>query len=431
MKLQATISAIALSLLFMVVYSTTNYLASLRTDVGTWYYQWEMSIPFVPIMILPYMSVDLFFFGAPYLCRDREELSIFNKRITATILIAGAVFYFYPLKLAFVREPVDGWLGWIFNPFLQMDKPYNLLPSLHIALRTILAHLYARKTTGWLHLVVQIWFSLIGFSTMLLHQHQIVDVIGGFALALYMLYFIHPDSTRLPVTNNRRIGAYYALGTIPVTLLTLYTLREGVAFFWIVIALAIAALAYFGVGPGIYRKRNGRIPPSARFALGPVLVGQRISLLYYQRQCRPWDQIAPGVLIGRHLNDRLAREAVASGVTAVLDLTAEFSEAKPFLLVKYQNIQVLDLTAPTQEQLAAMADFIQQESKTGTVYVHCKIGYSRSAAAIGAFLLKSGRVKTVEEACQQLRTARPNIVIRPEIHTALATFAERHAANHS
>ena len=30
-----------------------------------------------------------------------------------------------------------------------MDKPYNLCPSLHIALRTILAVTYARHTRGW------------------------------------------------------------------------------------------------------------------------------------------------------------------------------------------------------------------------------------------------------------------------------------------
>ena len=51
----------------------------------------------------------------------------------------------------------------------------------------------------------------------------------------------------------------------------------------------------------------------------------------------------------------------------------------------------------------------------GIVYVHCKIGYSRSAAVIGAYLLTSGMVKTADEAIKLIRSKRPSIVIREEI----------------
>ncbi len=34
-------TAIGLSLLFVLVYSGTNWFTSLRTDVGTWRYDWE------------------------------------------------------------------------------------------------------------------------------------------------------------------------------------------------------------------------------------------------------------------------------------------------------------------------------------------------------------------------------------------------------
>ena len=66
MKTRAAVTAIGLSLLFVVVYSTTNWLASQRAHVGAWYYQWELAIPFVPLMIIPYMSVALLFVVAPF-----------------------------------------------------------------------------------------------------------------------------------------------------------------------------------------------------------------------------------------------------------------------------------------------------------------------------------------------------------------------------
>jgi protein-tyrosine phosphatase len=123
------------------------------------------------------------------------------------------------------------------------------------------------------------------------------------------------------------------------------------------------------------------------------------------------------------LTAKEAGAAVRQGVTAVLDLTAEFSESAPFLSLAYRNIPVLDLTAPTFDQLEEMAAFIEEESSKGIVYVHCKIGYSRTGAAAAAFLLRTGKVRTIPEAIHFLRQVRPAIVIRPEVMTALDEFA--------
>jgi len=49
-----------------------------------------------------------------------------------------------------------------------------------------------------------------------------------------------------------------------------------------------------------------------------------------------------GVWIGRRLSDAEAMHAVREGVTAVVDLSGEFSEARPFLRLGYRHIPVLD-----------------------------------------------------------------------------------------
>jgi len=109
----------------------------------------------------------------------------------------------------------------------------------------------------------------------------------------------------------------------------------------------------------------------------------------------------------------------------VLDLSAEFSEAKPFRKINYRNVPVLDLTAPTQAQLAEMSEFISNYCRNGVVYVHCKIGYSRSAAAVAAYLIMSGKANATEEAFAIIRRVRPCIVIRPEVISALSEFDHR------
>jgi predicted protein tyrosine phosphatase len=421
---KALAASVGLSALFLIVYGWCNWFTGQRANVPTLFFGWERAIPFVPVMIVPYMSIDLFFVAAPFLCRDNRELATFSKRIAAAILVGGVCFLLFPLRFAFERPHAEGWLGALFDWFRAMDQPYNLLPSLHIALRTILAELYSRHTRGWLRSAANLWFVLIGLSAVLTYQHHVMDVVAGFALGAYCLYFFPGFAAREPVTPNRRIGSYYVIGTFLVASLAALSWPWGALLIWPTISLGIAAIAYFGVGPGIFRKRDGRLPWTTWWTLGPILFGQELSRRYYRRQCRAWDELTPRVWIGSVLSEREATEVVRKGVTAVLDLTAEFSEPAPLRGLRYCNIPILDLTAPTVRQLNEMAAFIETESSDGFVFVHCKIGYSRTAAAAAAFLLRAGKVRSVEEAIGRLRQIRPAIVVRPEIVAVLQEFAK-------
>jgi len=426
--LRAGAASALLSLLFLVVYSSTNWLTSQRTDVGTWYFEWERWIPFVPLMIIPYMSIDLFFVAAPFLSRDDRELATFCRRVALAILAAGACFLAMPLKLGFERPPLEGWIGTLFGWFFSMDLPYNLCPSLHIALRAILAETYARHTRGPWNVATHAWFSLVGLSTLLTYQHHVVDVVGGFLLAAVCFYAVPAVSHRHRVTPNRRIGSYYLLAAVAASLVAAWLWPFGGVLLWPAAACLLAAAAYFGSGPGIYRKAEGRLTLSTRLLLAPLLIGQNLSLRYYRRQCRAWDEVTRHVWIGRKLSDLEAAEAIDKGVTAVLDLTAEFSEATPFLTTRYLNVPILDLTAPTPEQLDRCIAFLSENTSRGTVYIHCKIGYSRSAAVVGAYLMASGAVSSADEAMARLRAVRPSLVIRPEVVDALNRFKMRTTA---
>jgi protein-tyrosine phosphatase len=426
LMIAAAWKSLLLSVLFLAVYGGTNWITSLRTDVGSWYYEWELALPFVPWLIIPYMSIDLFFVAGPFLCRDRQELRTLAWRIAFGIVAAGCCFLLFPYRLVFRKpEEIDGWIGVIFREFCSLDQPYNLVPSLHITLRTILADHYSRHTWGLVNAAVHVWFSLIGFSTVLTYQHQVVDVAGGFVLAAICFYVVRDFTPQHVIGKNLHVAGFYALATLAMlTLAALTWSWGGGLLLWPSAALAIATAAYCGLGPGIYRKSGGKLPLSTWCVLGPLFLGQYLSLAYYRRQCRAWDEVVPGLLIGRRLNNAEAAEAVRRGVTAVLDLTAEFSEATPFLAVKYHNLPILDLTAPTPEQLREAVQFITESLLLGNVYVHCKIGYSRSAAAVGAYLLASGKAASTKKAVALLRQVRPSIVVRPEAMEALRDFEQ-------
>ena len=422
--LRAAATSGALSLLFLVVYGGCNALTALRADVGTCAFAWERHIPFWPLMIVPYLSIDAFFVLAPFVCTDAER-RLLTRRITMAILVAGAMFLLFPLRFAFERPPAAGALGAVFDWFRAMDAPYNLAPSLHIALRTILVGIYARHTRGWWRVATHVWFSLIGFSTLLVWQHHLLDIATGFLLAAFCIQAFPAGEPQRDFRPNWQVGGYYAAGCITLAALGNLLRPWGSLLLWPALSLGLLSAANFRLGVGIFRKRDGRLPIATRILLGPVLLGQWLSLRYYRRQSRPWDQVTSTVWIGRLLNSTEARVAVAGGVTAVLDLTGELSETAVFRTLRYRNIPVLDLTAPSAVQLREMADFISAESARGVVYVHCKAGYSRSAAAVAGWLLATGRAASVEEALRRLRRARPSIVVRPEILTALRDFARR------
>ena len=417
-------TAASLSLLFVIVYKSTNWLASQHSDLSAWYYEWESYIPFVPWTVIPYMSIDLLFIAAPFFCRTRNELRTLSRQIVFATLTAGAFFLLLPLEMAGPRPLPHDWTRPIFQFLHGFDQPHNLFPSLHITFRTILAVHYARHTTGLWRWASHLWFSLIGFSTLLTYQHHFVDVAGGFVLALLALHLFREQKITTAGVLNLHVGTRYAIGS--ALLLSPLPLGWDWAwpFLWPSCAIAIVAGGYFGLGSVIFRKQNGRIPWSTKVFLSPILFGHYLSWIFYRRKAAPWNQVTPQLWIGLWPRPSEARLLRTQGVTAVLDLTAEFSAPQAFRTLPYLNLPILDLTAPTQLQLAEAVAFIEHHARAGRVYLHCKIGFSRSAAVAGAWLLHSGRARNVSDAISILRQARPQIVIRPEVLRALSQYAE-------
>ncbi len=410
------IRAVSCSMLFIGVYGITNYLASLRSDVGSAHFEWERSLPLVPIMIVPYMSIDLFFFASFLLCTDRKELRVLTLRIVAAIFIAAFFFIVIPQKVVYERGVVEGFWGPAYAFLYSFDQPYNLAPSLHIAFRSILWFIYVRHTQGLLNGVLRIWFILIGVSTILTHQHHIIDLATGQMLAMFCFY-LFPDPRFKIAPGRRRIYSItlarrYALGALNFIVFGLLLWPWGSLLLWPAFSLLMVAMAYYGLGPGIFRKLDGRLPLSTRLWLGPFLLGSYCTHLILRRRNDPFAQVAPGIYLGRRIGRREANELRRLGVAGVLDLTAEYDSVHRDDNTKYLNIPVLDLTPPSAEQLDEACAFLREhESSTGGVYVHCALGLSRSATVVAAHLIASGKATDADDAIAQIRKVRPNIVL--------------------
>ena len=426
--------AIALSLLFAGLYGVTNWYTSTRTNVWVVRFAWEDYIPLVPAFIFPYMSIDLLFFFGPFLCTTRRELSTHASRIIAVTIIASVCFVLFPMKLGIDRPEMSGIAGPVYEVLKAFDYPHNMCPSMHVAFTLILRLLYASHARGWLRWALHVWFALVTMSVLLVYQHHLIDLIGGAALAVVVVYAI-PSADKqieLPrrgaVCANYSVAARYGAGALVCMAIGTLTAPVGLMLFWPGVSLAIVCAAYLSIGPRIYRKTNGKPGLDARILMAPYLAGLWISRMYYRAReggqsagC----EIVPGLIVGRVCTRREASAMIDDGLVAVLDLTAEHAETPAFRRLAYHNVQILDLTQPTLAQLSDAARVAGRAMRDGTVYVHCGLGYSRSAIVAAAVLLARGIASDVDEACRMVEAARPNVIFTDDAAELLARFASR------
>jgi hypothetical protein len=429
--LAAALWSMLLSCMFICVYSACLWITDNRQDVTSVFFGWEWGIPFIAWMIIPYVSIDLFFVAAPFVCANERELSTLVRRLTFVILTAGVCFLLFPLRMGFERPIVEGFFAGWYELLNNLDRPYNLVPSLHIAQWAVLWTVYGRHTRGALRLAVLGWFTLIAASTLLTWQHHVIDIIAGQALGLLAIYLFREggDETKVdaaPVTRNILMGLRFAVVAAALAVVGWLLRPWGILLLWPAISLGAGALAYVSLGPAIFRKENGSIDAATRCVLAPYLIGSWLTFPHYRRHSPAWAQVTENLIIGRRLSDAEARRLIREGITAVLDLTAECAAAREFAPLAYRNVPVLDLTVPTPSQFRAGVGFIREQvGGGGKVYVHCALGYSRSASVVAAYLLVEGRAATAAEAVAQVAAARPQILVSDCALQAIEAFARQ------
>src|SRR5215471_13222254 len=210
---------------------------------------------------------------------------------------------------------------------------------------------------------------------------------------------------------NAKVSLRYTVAAIAAAVGAWTLGGWGWLLLWLAISLAAQSLAYAGWGTAVFQKSRGHLPWVVRILLAPYMICARITLHYYCRGLAPYAKVAPGVWIGRRLTDDEAKEAIAKGVTASVDMTAGFPECAPLLALRYCNIQLLPLTVPTLDQLREAVRFVREQSRNGIVYVHGALGYSRSVGVVAAYLMAAGLAGSVEEAVNRVRSVTPQTLL--------------------
>ncbi|MDR6715153.1 membrane-associated phospholipid phosphatase [Pseudomonas hunanensis] len=413
---------------FFLSYGLSNTHTATRDDVGSLVFAWERQMPLWPWTIIPYWSIDLLYGLSFLLPRNRREMDRHALALLTAQLICVACFLLWPLRFTFERPELSGLFGWLFDVLMGFDKPFNQAPSLHIALLVIIWTMFARHVQGpigrWL---MHAWMGLIGVSVLTTWQHHFIDVPTG-ALVGFVCVWLWPREGRLPLLAMRpatdpkrwRLGAYYSLGA---ALCAGLALGFGDAWLWLLwpaVALLIVALNYALLGASGFQKgADGRLSTAASALLAPYLLGAWINSRGWTCKHPQADEVCDGVFLGR-----IPGRGEAAGFTAIVDLCAELPCAyRPGkdtpAPAGYVSVPSLDLVVAELDVLRQAANAIERLRRKGPVLVCCALGFSRSASAVAAWLLVSGRCRRVVEAEALIRLARPGIVLRAAHHHLL------------
>jgi len=420
---RAVVWLVLLAPFFFASYGFATWLTAQRDDVGTFVFAWETHMPFWAWTIIPYWSIDLLYGFSLLACLTRRQLDTHALRLFSAQLIAVSCFVLWPLRFTFERPELDGLFGWLFAVLAGFDKPFNQAPSLHIALLVVLWVCYDRylrnfhQAWRWL---LHGWFSLIGLSVLTTWQHHFIDLPTG-ALAGWFCVWLWPDQSRSPLRSAKlthdpqrlKLFGYYSLGGGSCLALALLLGGGWLWLCWPAVSMVLVALNYLLLGADGFQKRpDGSLSPAARWLFAPYLIAAWInSRLWTKSQPDP-REIVDNIWLGR-----IPNHGQLMPFAAVVDMCAELP-LNPGMR-GYQVVPVLDLTVPSIDQCLRAAESIERLRQQGPLLVCCALGYSRSATAVAAWLLHSGRAETVDKAVAMIREGAPRIVLRADHLTVL------------
>lgn len=170
---------------FCAVFQSSSWLAAQRAVRYRLYLGQELAIPFAPTWIWAYASMAAVIVVPP-LFLGTARLKRLGLQVLTALLVSCVVFVAFPGELGFVRvvpdtPPYDTLFTWLF----ASDRDNNLAPSLHVSVCMICIAAFANATRSKAgRAALWTWLAAIMASTVMVHQHHLLDVASGFALGM-------------------------------------------------------------------------------------------------------------------------------------------------------------------------------------------------------------------------------------------------------
>lgn len=290
-----TLLAAAFTLIFIVFYGGASYVSGwipyrIYIDLP-----FEAQIPFVPQVAIVYLSTILILLCAPFILRRFHELFPLFIVLCCQTIISAVIFIVLPVEPGYPpREPTGPLLSlFVLADMLNLER--NMLPALHVAFAFTAAAAYQPRCGRWTGIAMWLWAAAIAASTLLMHEHHLLDMSAGILLAAGTMYTIHPWARRPALIDRAEIE--------------LLCLREFARF-------ARRHVRYIAICLGLYRASLGRFRERRILRTGFCLLQSVDDLLDGDRPSereplRVVDQLVMEIESQQFSGDSLSRLAAA------------------------------------------------------------------------------------------------------------------------
>lgn len=191
---------------FFSVYPAMNWFTSLRARPWHLYAPAELAIPFVPQLVWVYLSMYALF-ALPAFVLPASRMPALGKQLIAGAVISAVCFLLLPAELGFARQlPGSAPYDAVFAGMFRLDRPYNLVPSLHVIFSAAIALACAGVVRPAARVALLAWLVVLIASTVLVHQHHLIDVGAALAIVLVLRRSFNDGEAPLPGLVVDRAG---------------------------------------------------------------------------------------------------------------------------------------------------------------------------------------------------------------------------------
>lgn len=202
--------AVGFALFFLAVYGgaswvTGFYSGGLRVDLPI-----ERHIPFLPAWAAVYVSMDALLLLSLLVFRTWRDMVPFALALCVETVVGAVCFLVLPVEVAWPARVVEGSWARVFFLADTMNLERNYLPSLHVAFACTAALAYAERSRWLGRGLFALWAAGIAASTLLIHEHHVVDVVAGALLAWGTWRLVAPWARREGFLEALRVEALCA-----------------------------------------------------------------------------------------------------------------------------------------------------------------------------------------------------------------------------
>ena len=176
---------------FLFFWTLSHELSDMRLVRYPLYFGWEATIEFRWWALPLYFSLDIAVILFPFIFHSwRDAIAPVGTMLIQTA-IAAIFFVLVPIEPGY--ETTGVWGAYFYEYFgAENLSRWNHAPSLHVSYAFTMAWLLGKRYGRTIMSFAMIWAITVSISTMLVHEHHLLCILGGFALFIFTMVTVYP-----------------------------------------------------------------------------------------------------------------------------------------------------------------------------------------------------------------------------------------------